>query len=208
MKATGLHFMASISLCVWLAIIITGFVVLADYEATPGMRGELQERFPELAEITLAKEHFTLIMFAHPHCPCTRSSLEELARITARGGDRMSSHLVLFQPTSATDAWSQGSALWRQAKRIPDLRIRIDSGGRLAEEFGVQTSGHVLLYDSSGVLRYEGGITSSRGHAGDNYGKTAVLSLLRDGTAERQQAPVFGCPLLTPVDNSIDSRIP
>ncbi len=208
MKLTGLQVMASMSLCAWLAIIVAGFVILADYEVTPGSSGDLQHRFPEGIEVPLAKGDFTLIMFAHPRCPCTRSSLEELARITARGGDRMSNHLVFFQPSSATTEWSRRSTLWRQAQRIPNLRVRVDNDGRLARKFGVQTSGHVLLYDSSSVLRYQGGITSSRGHAGDNYGKTAVLSLVRDGKADRSQTPVFGCSLLTPVDNSIDSRIP
>jgi hypothetical protein len=78
------------------------------------------------------------------------------------------------------------------------LQLLIDGDGDLTEKFGAQTSGHVFLYDKLGVLRFQGGITPSRGHAGDSYGQAAILSLLRGGRPERDAAPVFGCPLDEP----------
>jgi hypothetical protein len=52
-----------------------------------------------------------------------------------------------------------------------------------------------VLYDSAGNLLFRGGITSARGHAGDNAGRAAVVSLLTSDEAEGRDTPVFGCPL-------------
>jgi hypothetical protein len=75
------------------------------------------------------------------------------------------------------------------------VSVRIDEAGREAARFGATTSGHVLLYDRGGRLRFSGGITASRGHVGDNAGRAALLGLLIHGETERERTPVFGCPL-------------
>ena len=53
---------------------------------------------------------------------------------------------------------------------------------------GATTSGHVLLYDAGGVLRFAGGITDGRGHEGDNAGLDAALALLRGHVPEVDKA--------------------
>jgi hypothetical protein len=52
-----------------------------------------------------------------------------------------------------------------------------------------------MLYGIDGRLLFAGGITSSRGHQGDNAGLDRVLSLVRGGKAERSESSVFGCGL-------------
>jgi len=64
-----------------------------------------------------------------------------------------------------------------------------------ARRFGVETSGQTLLYDAGGRLIFSGGITGSRGHAGDNAGEAALVALLTSGQADRRATSVFGCPL-------------
>lgn len=185
------------ALIAWLVASAIGFAILIDYEMTPGASGKLAQRFPSDVGISASHDCPTLIMFVHPRCPCTRAGIEELARITARSNRSINSHTIFFRPDTATDDWSQ-TDLWRAARRIPGLRLLIDCDGSLAKKFGAQTSGHVFLYDEVGVLRFEGGITPSRGHSGDNYGKAAILSLLGGGRPERDTTPVFGCPLDEP----------
>ena len=70
-----------------------------------------------------------------------------------------------------------------------------DDNGVEAQHFGVYTSGETLLYDSRGSLIFSGGITGSRGHAGDNAGEQALISLLTRGEARERVTSVFGCPL-------------
>jgi len=62
----------------------------------------------------------------------------------------------------------------------------------------VTTSGHVVLYDADGKLVFNGGITSSRGHSGDNAGRAAITKLVHHESAAVPEAPVFGCSLLDP----------
>ena len=44
-------------------------------------------------------------------------------------------------------------------------------------------------------LVFEGGITSSRGHAGDSVGRSALEARLLDSGPADDGAPVFGCSL-------------
>jgi hypothetical protein len=53
----------------------------------------------------------------------------------------------------------------------------------------------VLLWRyAAGVLRYSGGITGARGHAGDNAGLRALTTAL-ERPSPGVAGPVFGCPL-------------
>jgi len=53
----------------------------------------------------------------------------------------------------------------------------------------------VLLYDVAGDLRFAGGITPSRGHAGDSAGRSMLQDLLASRSVERDETAVFGCAL-------------
>jgi hypothetical protein len=71
-----------------------------------------------------------------------------------------------------------------------------DPDGREARVFGAQTSGVVFLYDTHGELLFEGGITGSRGHAGENFGADRLAAALRSGRpGAGTPSPVFGCSL-------------
>ena len=71
----------------------------------------------------------------------------------------------------------------------------VDDNGVEARRFHAVTSGQTALYDIEGRLLFSGGITGSRGHSGDNAGRSAIVSLLNTGDAERTETSVFGCPL-------------
>jgi hypothetical protein len=136
----------------------------------------------------------TLVMLAHPHCPCSRASVEELDRLMAQADGAVSAHVLFVKPDGVPDDWEQ-SDLWTRAVAIPGVHARRDDLGGEAERFGAATSGQVVLYDGVGELLFSGGITSARGHSGDNAGRDSVLSLLTSGRADRDSTPVFGCPL-------------
>lgn len=80
------------------------------------------------------------------------------------------------------------------AASIPGVTVRADTDGAEARRFGARTSRHVVLYDSAGGVLFRGGITSLRGHAGDNAGATAIIALLKGERANAAESPVFGCP--------------
>jgi hypothetical protein len=188
---------------VWLALGITGTVLLARYSYTPSNASEPAAHWPRGTPIRPAGNGFMLVMLVHPQCPCSAAGMEELARVTAAAQGHLETHVIFLRPEGFAQGWEQ-TALWRTASAIPGVRIWTDAGGREVERFGASVSGQVLLYDSSGELRLSGGITAGRGHAGDNPGLDAVREILVHGTRRPVRgpmfvrAPMFGCSLRSP----------
>jgi hypothetical protein len=118
----------------------------------------------------------------------------ELALIMAQLREKLQVYVFFYAPRSKGTGWAQ-AGLWRDAAAIPGVSPMKDIDGREALRFGASTSGQTLLYDDSGRLLFNGGITAARGHAGANNGRDAVVSLVRDGTSRRHTTPTFGCSL-------------
>jgi hypothetical protein len=149
---------------------------------------------PADSGITLSKNSPTLIVFAHPRCPCTRASIGELARIMTRCQGQLEARVWFFTPEATAADWAM-TDLWRAASEIPGVSVVSDPGGSVAAKFHALTSGHSLLYDSAGHLLFSGGITASRGHAGDNLGKSSIEAFVFGETTFQHETLVFGCPL-------------
>ena len=88
------------------------------------------------------------------------------------------------------------SKLVRLANNVVGIDCLYDQNGTQAKLFGAKTSGYLMLYGPSGKLLYAGGVTSSRGHEGDNTGAdlvvAAVMGLRKNPVTD---IPVFGCGL-------------
>jgi len=179
----------------WLVAAGTGFALILNYQSIGGRTGTAPEHWPPGTQITPDSKRDTLIMFAHPQCPCTRASMEELNRLMARNRGLVAAHVMFFKPKTFSNDWAQ-SDLWHSAAAIPDVEVHTDTNGVQAQRFGAETSGYVLLYDVQGRLLFRGGITGGRGHAGDNAGESTISSLLAEAAAHYKQTPVYGCSLL------------
>jgi hypothetical protein len=116
-------------------------------------------------------------MLAHPKCPCTRASIGELAAIMAHCQGRLNAYVLFMKPEGFTEDWEK-TDLWQSASQIPDVQVISDPSGEEARRFSAVTSGQTLLYDLKGELLFSGGITPSRGHSGDNAGKSAIVSII------------------------------
>jgi hypothetical protein len=190
-----------IAVCLlWLIVVGVGFVVLMKYQATSGTVGSTPSQWPSAAQISLDHNCPTMIMFAHPKCPCTDASMEELNRILAQCSGKVATHVLFFKPADFSDGWVR-TGLWQSAAAIPGLAVQEDRDGAQARLFGAETSGYLVLYDRHGRLLFKGGITGSRAHAGDNAGEEAIVSLLTGQTASLTQTPVYGCSLLGECQN-------
>jgi hypothetical protein len=179
----------------WLTVVGGGFLVLLRYQSAGGTVGSTPSQWPSAAHISLDHNRPTMILFAHPKCPCTRASMEELNRILAQCSGKVTAHVLFFRPADLPDSWAR-AGLWPSAAAIPGVVVQEDRDGAQACLFGAETSGYLVLYDPHGQLLFKGGITGSRGHAGDNAGENAVVSLLTGQTAALTQTPVYGCSLL------------
>jgi len=178
----------------WLLVIGVGVCVLCSYENTPGVAATPPEQWPVESRIERAPEGATLVMLVHPHCPCTRASLNELAALMAHCQGRLTAYVLFLKPEGFSDDWEK-TDLWQSAASIPGVHAIVDDDGVEAQRFGAATSGQTILYAADGRLLFSGGITGSRGHEGDNAGQSAIVSLVNEGVAERTETFVFGCPL-------------
>ena len=178
----------------WFATVATGMAMLSAYASTPGAPASAPSEWPVASTIARHAGTATVLVFAHPGCPCTRATLAELDRVLAHGGGRADVHVVLRRLDS-TDGAPIATSLAELAAAIPHVRVQWDEGGREAARFGVATSGEVLLYDGADRLRFAGGITAARGHMGDNAGSDALLLKLTAASEETALSPVFGCAL-------------
>jgi hypothetical protein len=189
----------------WATAVSAGFGVLLRYKATPGDAGSPPARWPSASRLPRASDQgATLVLFAHPHCPCTHASMSELARLAADapGFDAV---VALVRPSGATEDWDD-TELRRRAAAIPGATVVFDDEGAEAERFRAAVSGFAVLYDREGRLRFKGGLTSARGHEGDSFGRRRVLAVLSGGSPDRNDAPVFGCALgVTPHDASLEA---
>jgi hypothetical protein len=178
----------------WLAALAFGGRTLLRYEMTPGSVGSVASSWPSASIMPHQTDQPTLLMFAHPHCPCTRASIGELAEIMAHALGKVNAYVLFIKPPGAGPDW-EDTDLRASAAAIPGVTVLTDENGKEASRFGAETSGHTLVFDRNGTLIFTGGITASRGHAGDNFGETAVLAALSQHTTERARTPVFGCSL-------------
>ena len=166
-----------VGVALWSVAVGFGIRTLASYETTPGVQASTPAMWPESRLPRGAG--FTVVMFLHPECRCSRASLGELAKLDTHG--------------ATIDIVVEGARgpLW---ERAAELGTRIADDGTEAARFGAQTSGFVVVFDRDGKRRFAGGITGSRGHAGDNVGRVAVQRVLDDVEGPAQHA-VFGCAL-------------
>ncbi len=120
---------------------------------------------------------------------------------------KVRAYALFLKPEGVDAAWTNAGIV-ANAKAIPGVTVLSDDDGALARHFGVKGSGHVLVYDAVGRLRFSGGITAARGHEGDNLGTDSVLALLQRGTGDASATPVFGCPLFNPPSCEPSGDIP
>jgi hypothetical protein len=179
---------------IWLAAILTVMAVITNYSNIPGAAGVTPAEWPAQSKLLVESGLPTLVMFAHPHCPCTEASLGELELLMATNQGRVNAQVVFIQPPGTTEEWVK-SDLWRKAVAIPGVKVSSDPGGIETQRFHAETSGHTVLYDTTGRRLFTGGITIARGHMGDNPGLDTLAAMLAHEQTSQAQTPIFGCTL-------------
>jgi hypothetical protein len=178
----------------WTTAVGAGVTWLWNYAATAGDAATPPEHWPARSFIKREPGTATLVMLAHPRCPCTRASMAELAVLMSRVGAHARAHVLFVRPRAVDPDWEK-TALYQSAAAIPGVTAHTDPGGDEAALFRAATSGQVVAYDASGRLIFSGGITGARGHEGDNAGLSRVLALLSGKPADGHESKVFGCAL-------------
>ena len=181
------------ALLMWSVTVVTGLVYLNKYSLRPGTTAISPAFIPERDLYKKNKNLPTLIVFAHPQCPCTRATVRELEQLVAHSQGLVEVRVLFLQPTNELREWVE-SSLWQQTSKIPHVSVAAIGETEL-EQFGEVTSGQVMLYDIEGRLIFSGGITDGRGHEGFNAGRSAIEGYLHGNQISIRQTPVFGCAL-------------
>lgn len=198
--------LVGIGIAIWVCVSFGSYSSLLAYSLSPGPSGGTTSAWPCDTAIVPDSSRSNLIVFIHPHCPCSRATLAELEEIISRSNGSVALQVLFLKPSEMPAGWEVG-ALWHRAAAIPGAKIHADEDGLEAQRFGAMTSGQAVLYDQNGELKFRGGITISRGHRGENVGKQAILDQVVCGSSTKATACVFGCPLFDQ-DSASNRNVP
>jgi hypothetical protein len=201
------RFLVVTAIFVWGGVIAIGGLAFYRYEGAPGALANAPTVWPSASRIPRQPGLPTVLVFAHPHCPCTRATIGELALLMTRLRDRAAATVVFARPEDASETWAE-SDLWRSAAAIPGVTVVSDPENREADLFGALASGQTLLYDEQGHLQFNGGITAARGHAGDNIGLDSIIAMVTKQGPTQARTSVFGCVLRTPAATQSRGQLP
>jgi hypothetical protein len=176
--------------------VAAGAAILLHYEQAAGASGTALRDLPQETTIARRDGQYTLVMLIHPRCPCSRASLGELAELMAHVQGKVVATALFVKPAGAPEGWEKGD-LWSSAAAIPGVTPVCDLDGAEAGRFSAETSGDTVLFSPQGKVLFRGGITGSRGHAGENPGHSSIAALLEGGSPLASQTPVFGCSLFS-----------
>ena len=184
--------------------IVVGSMLLADYSTRPVEGADVLQDLKFLSFSQLPDElkstqspQPTLLLFCHPHCPCTMSTLRTLERLHPSFTVTPRLIIYTFCPGNQPENWIK-SPLVKVAESLAGTQVVVDLDGEICRKFGVCTSGHALLYDKNGQLLFSGGITPGRGHEGDSLGSKLLKQRVNGESQDMKTFPVFGCLIIDP----------
>jgi len=177
----------------WGVVVLASFIAIAVYAKIPGRQAppasQVGEHLP-----TSVDGAWRIVMAIHPRCPCSKASIANLQQLLQRDEKELAVDLYVYRPAASTREWSD-TALVRQSQQLPSLTLHDDIDGSAAREYGIETSGGIVLYSPEGVAVFYGGITPSRGHTGANEGLKAIEDAISGKPVALDSHPVYGCPL-------------
>lgn len=185
----------ALAVVLWIATVFVIYRAIRHFETTPGHAASARRVWPASSSIARPAGRWSLVMLVHPHCSCSRASVQELQAILDKAPASLRTYILVYRPTDAAPGWEKTDVV-EAAARLPRTEVIVDPDGHEARRFGGFTSGQTYLFDTEGTLRFSGGITSLRGHAGDNRGREDVIQIVRSQLGSASH-PVFGCAITT-----------
>lgn len=172
-----------------------GLAVFWQYENKAGTAAVAPGAWPVDSKIVRPADRPTLIIIAHPHCPCTRATVHELERLMSEYPERLSAYVIFVRPNGVDQDWERTDN-WEAAGRIPGVSVLVDDMGVEARLFDARVSGQTMLYSKNGDLLFTGGITAGRGLEGVSVGESAIAAIIDGEMPDVRSTNVYGCPLL------------
>lgn len=175
--------------------VVAGYCLLLAHATTPGSAGSVAPNLPAALRVRLgvAANVPVLVVAVHPQCPCLPATLAALTDVIGKDS-AVALRLLVHSPRHVPAEWS-GSAVDGLRRSWSAGVVVDDVDSELALALGCRTSGHVAFFAGDDRLRFDGGITESRGHAGPNAAARALAAAITGSAAEVGRTAVFGCAL-------------
>ena len=135
-----------------------------------------------------------MVVFLHPHCPCSRATLDAIKEILKNRSASIQINAVFVVPPEVQSGWEE-SPLLEECRSIPGIVTSLDFGGKESNLFGAKTSGDVFIFNSQGKVIFSGGITNGRGQVWTDRERETFESALTSPN-HIEHAPTYGCALL------------
>ena len=139
----------------WLAVVIGGAILLNLHATTPGQQGEAPARWPVASRLARSTSGATLLVFVHPYCPCSRTTLGELAAIMAACRGRVTAQVLFVAARGRESDLGSRTNCGRPPQAIPGVHAVVDterSRGRevwrpnVGPDAALQRAGRMSLY--------------------------------------------------------------
>src|SRR5438132_535294 len=92
-------------LIIWAFCIGWGWMLLSQYENTPGQAQEPPSRWPSTTKIPTTLGLPTMVIFLHPYCPCSRATLAQLSLIMAHVQNKVKTQVVFVKLPDFSQDW-------------------------------------------------------------------------------------------------------
>src|SRR6188768_4255787 len=98
----------------WLVAVVIGGIQVSAYDRAAGNIAKAPLQLPQSLLITPEKELPTLVMLVHPHCPCSRASVGELAKVMTACQGKLTATVLILRPEDMNEGWEKTN-LWTAA---------------------------------------------------------------------------------------------
>jgi len=134
-----------------------------------------------------------LVNFWSADCPWSERADSQFKSWLREWGERV---VLLTVASNANEPRQQVADIARQRGILPVL---LDSGCRVADAWGAQTTPHAFVVDGSGILRYQGAVddvTFRQREPRRLYVREAIDALLAGRLPEVASTPAYGCTIV------------
>jgi peroxiredoxin len=143
--------------------------------------------------LTDLNNRIVIINFWSAECPVSQRCDFELLSLLERCGEQVVLLTIAANANEPPEMLAKVSA----ERGLPN--VLLDADQAIADLYGAQTTPHLFVLDTDGILRYQGAfddITFRQREATVHYLQDAVEALLTGSKPEIPQSPPYGCVLV------------
>ena len=136
-----------------------GMNPLSNLIKTPGQAGNPLKQLPKTTSGFLGQKpgRPTFLVFVHPQCPCLETTAHQIEILRTQIIDEANFHALVCWPEDKSIQWTNSESTQKLAQ-VRTLTVTLDRNGNKTTEFGICTSGHLLVYGCDEQLLFSGGL--------------------------------------------------